>query len=356
MLLVSTCFFFYTLLVFQHAQSLKLYAHAAGREEEKTPVWILYSYTEKNSLIELNIKALKRHLNRKFRLMFVNETNERELIPDLPEEYFRLPYHAARSDIIRASLLAHHGGIYLDADILAMQDLLDMFAERLSKNDVVAYTSDGQDCNRGSFSSNAMGANKGSEMFQNWWKRAKSEMRKQCVFSEEEDLKNGVCCYTPAGVPRKCHVPWAALGENIGHSELKRLLSDIDRRSVRISCLSEEKFMGLAPDMVGEVLFQPLTQPPRNKEEIRCQRGRDCPCWESPAKSGDLECAGRDTKFKNFFGRPGFHLFESVHGYRGKQSQKEILENNWVVSRLYRSTFGLQEPRAPDYVPTKENT
>ena len=34
----------------------------------------------------------------------------RELVPDLPEEYFRLPYSAAKSDFLRYGMLYHHGG------------------------------------------------------------------------------------------------------------------------------------------------------------------------------------------------------------------------------------------------------
>jgi hypothetical protein len=331
----------------------------------KIPVWVLYSFTEqnKNSLIELNIKAMRRHLGNKFELVLVNETNERQLVPDLPEEYFRLPDFGARSDAMRAALLAKHGGIYLDGDVLITQNL-DTFGQRLANNDVVAYTTEGQDCNKGHFSSNAMACKKGSKMFAGWWNEAKREMRQKCDFIEKEDLKNGVCCYTPTGESRRCHVNWGGLGETLGHKELKKLLGEDQKtkeqkagsqprsRAVKdpfkISCLQEKSYMGLAPDPQGKILWRELMAPPRVGETTKCN-GNDCPCWEPPRKPwGDLECAD-GKKVQNFFGRPGFHLFSHINGHYGKRPEEEILKGTWVVSRLYRAALGTREPSPPEF-------
>merc|ERR1719191_1328206 len=264
----------------------------------KTPVWVLYSFTEqnKNSLIELNVKALRQHMGNKFELHLVNETNERQLVPDLPEEYFRLPDFGARSDAMRAALLANHGGIYLDGDVLIMQDL-SVFGQRLANNDVVAYTTEGQDCSKGHFSSNAMGSRKNNKMFIGWWNMVKTALKQKCEFVEKDDLKNGVCCYDPAGKSRRCHVNWGGLGETLGHAELKKLLAEPsdkktpNKNNFKISCLQEKSYMGLAPDPQGKILWRKLTAPPRQGENQKCS-GNECPCWEPPRKPlGDLECA-----------------------------------------------------------------
>ena len=55
--------------------------------------------------------------------VLINSTNIKDYIPDLPEEYFRLPDHGARSDVMRYALIYHHGGIYMDTDILVAKDL-----------------------------------------------------------------------------------------------------------------------------------------------------------------------------------------------------------------------------------------
>ncbi|CAE7943902.1 unnamed protein product, partial [Symbiodinium sp. KB8] len=55
--------------------------------------------------------------------IFLNEKNLREYIPDLPEEYFKLPYQACKSDVVRYAVIYHHGGIYMDTDFLVVQDL-----------------------------------------------------------------------------------------------------------------------------------------------------------------------------------------------------------------------------------------
>lgn len=49
----------------------------------------------------------------------INERNARSYVPDLPEEYFRLPYPAAKADLLRYGLLYHHGGLFVENDVLA---------------------------------------------------------------------------------------------------------------------------------------------------------------------------------------------------------------------------------------------
>ena len=61
--------------------------------------------------------------------------NVKEWIPDMPDEYFRplcaanwvsrarMPAPAPKSDLIRYALLYHHGGLYMDADFVAVKVL-----------------------------------------------------------------------------------------------------------------------------------------------------------------------------------------------------------------------------------------
>lgn len=41
----------------------------------------------------------------------------------MPEEFFRLPYAAAASDVIRAAAVHHHGGLYMDTDFVIVNPL-----------------------------------------------------------------------------------------------------------------------------------------------------------------------------------------------------------------------------------------
>ena len=44
------------------------------------------------------------------RLVLINDSNIRDYVPDLPEEYWRLPYHQCKSDFVRAAVVYHNGG------------------------------------------------------------------------------------------------------------------------------------------------------------------------------------------------------------------------------------------------------
>lgn len=72
----------------------------------------------------------------------------KSLVPDMPEEFDRMPYAAATSDLIRTALIALHGGVYLDTDFL-VQHPLSEFTNELEHADFVSYESHGQDCQKG---------------------------------------------------------------------------------------------------------------------------------------------------------------------------------------------------------------
>ncbi|CAK0879926.1 unnamed protein product, partial [Prorocentrum cordatum] len=156
-------------------------------------------------------------------VVLVNDSNIRSLVPDLPEEYWRLPYSAAKSDVIRASVLYHHGGLYIDTDFLVTSPLSSV-QRRLSEGwDVVAYAALGQgklkqtgpcgEDNPGAFASNFLAARRGNPWSRTWWENIKAKLTRVC---EEKQLGcvGRVCCHEGfAAEPeeRKCHIPWAHL-------------------------------------------------------------------------------------------------------------------------------------------------
>lgn len=60
----------------------------------------------------LNIKSWAKH-NPHMKIVLLNDSNVKEYIPDMPEEFFKMPYQAAKSDVIRAGSIYHHGGLYV---------------------------------------------------------------------------------------------------------------------------------------------------------------------------------------------------------------------------------------------------
>eukprot|EP00439_Symbiodinium_sp_Y106_P037988 s2471_g4.t1 len=157
--------------------------------------------------------------------------NVKKWIPDMPEEYFRMPAPAPKSDLIRYALLYHHGGLYMDADFVAVKDMDPILA--------LLHTHDfpGQVCSA-AFSSNLIGGRRGSPVFKFLWERQKDEpaeafglrayrlqrrdceekLRKKCGHTNPGEA----CC--PENARRQCTVPWAALGEGVTHPAFNELL------------------------------------------------------------------------------------------------------------------------------------
>jgi len=340
--------------------------HISNTLNDKVPVWVLYNYEEghKKSLMELNLKTLHLHATSdRFAVHLINDTNLNFFISDMPEEYERLPDNGARSDLVRAGLLAHHGGVYMDADVLFSQ-ALSRFTDKLADNHFVAYTSPGQNCVR-DFSSNIIAARAGNRLSTEWWKNVKDLLKQTCAFDAVDDLKNGVCCKTPMGVERRCHIPWGGLGELTAHPIFQRLVAD-EIEPFKMFCFKEDEDAGFAPDSTGKLLWRPLVQSQQdcteNSEvERRLPSGQIakfttvrlsgslpsdgetqvCPCWQPAGKEKDLQCAdGRHVT--DFFSRLAFHQFSMIVGFvTDDASMQDIIDGPWVASKLYRDALGM---------------
>ncbi|CAE7945221.1 unnamed protein product, partial [Symbiodinium necroappetens] len=206
---------------------------AAGPECHLFTLWEYPSGAP--TYVRLNIESWRRHSHgRCGEPIFLNEKNLREYIPDLPEEYFKLPYQACKSDVVRYAVIYHHGGIYMDTDFLVVQDL-DPVIDVLNM-DLVSYSGSnprGKEC-PASFSSNFLGGRKGSRFHKAVYDAQIEKMRNFCPVSEKGKLVNGkerFCCFEEKGV--LCDVPWASIGEGVSHDVLKRLNAGPDRITSR---------------------------------------------------------------------------------------------------------------------------
>jgi len=155
--------------------------------------------------------------------VLIDDANVKLYIPDMPDEFFKLPYQQAKSDMVRYGALYHHGGIYMDTDVLVQKDLHHLLG-LTKKYDLVSYVQGKPDENstcQNKFSSNFLAGPKNSTVHKAIWEEQKKLLRNHCPLSDAD--KEVVCCFDDED--RECHVPWAALGEGVAHavSEEKQL-------------------------------------------------------------------------------------------------------------------------------------
>jgi len=269
--------------------------------------------------------------------------------------------------VVRAALLAHYGGFYMDGDVLVTKDL-SFFTDKLKDADLVSYGifTKNKCEEQGAFSSNVMAVRKGNELVNEWWRRNKEQMRSRCEFDKQGDMHNGACCYNPDGQKReKCHVPWAKLGENTAKPVLREILNRTER-NFKIFCFGEKGVdgqQGFAPDMFGNIMWQELVSSEEScrdsnkgktlesgkvvefiKDKFQAEGQGSCPCWE---EKENLMCADMklfpkktDHGFK-LFDRGIYHLFNSlVGGIPKKYSEEEVISGPWVASKLYKKALG----------------
>ena len=213
-------------------------------------IWTFWDYARPEDVsptTELNLRTWRRHLPG-WRIVRVNHTNIENFIPDLPGEFFRMPYPAVKSDIARAGLLFHHGGLYMDTDFIVFSGVKDTLRE-LETNDVVTYGNKGQvgtRCRLGNsagsapFASNFMATRKGNAFSEAWWLNMKGAMRRVCRSGRYNASVEQVCCHgddvdtttsstsTVGGKdPPLCHIPWGRL-ELLKHATPAAVFGDTE--------------------------------------------------------------------------------------------------------------------------------
>ncbi|CAK9031682.1 Isoamylase 3 [Durusdinium trenchii] len=247
------------------------------------------------------LEAWRRHSNGFCNEPFlITDENVREAVPDLPEEYFRLPYPAAKSDFIRYAVLHHHGGVYIDFDMLTIQDV-DQIVKKVKKLDLVSYSDgqDGSDC-RG-FSSNFLGGRKNSSFHLAVWEAQKAAVSQHCNISEKGLEK--VCCFDDT--KQECHIPWGGLGEQISH----KVFAASPPKSA--FCFSGDESFN--PDRFEFVL-------------------------EHKQKMEEAEVEFNAKKVARPFDRGLYHFFNALHGWE-KHSCADLFNNSTVVGHLFSKSF-----------------
>merc|ERR550532_3901310 len=100
-------------------------------------------------MFRLNLRTWRKHLPKdKFALHLLDPSNIRRYLPGVPQAFFHL-YHAAKSDFLRAALIAEHGGVYIDGDMMLSHDLDKVVGPLLrGEVDFLPYEGPGDKCPR----------------------------------------------------------------------------------------------------------------------------------------------------------------------------------------------------------------
>lgn len=353
-------------------------------------IWAFWEYEERGqpkpgkegAWVGLNVETWRKHAP-DFEIRLVNDSNLHEFVPDLPKEYYRFPYTSAKSDFIRAALLYHHGGIYMDTDFMVMSDLKPVL-DLLKTNEVVAYRTGpelpdhacGQD-----FSSNFMAGRRHNKFSETWWNNIKLKVTRECALGEWAFEK--VCCNV-RGVAREeqtkeCHVPWAHL-EHIklpshdhdrkpsvrdptknfeGSEEFEgvKVLSSSGKdkpfqhpEGMKFACFGGDKSM--APHINGEIFWQRWDRETNSTLEDMDDAVYDPKKYDRrfsctlDTVSGDMNCEsgnwakGQHRTFKNFVGRIAYHMFFHTR-MNYVRDREEALNSDWFIAQMYRKSLGL---------------
>jgi len=362
---------------------------AVEKDSNKKYPYKIYTYWNygrgPDEFVKINQETWRAHAPPGTEIVLVNDTNFRKLVPDTPDEVFRMPYAAAFSDIVRAAVLYHHGGLYMDADFLVLGPLSEIFDKLDEGWDIVVYTDGGGTsgpCGSEGFSSNFMAGRKHNPFSSVWWSNIKSKVTRLC--DEGEFTAEKICCheaYASEPERRRCHIPW-------GHLEwLKIPSADADLRPLQLDPTQNKqgyfkkssrrqgpdaekiaervakgnvKSMqwpaktryycmrgaeGMAPHLNGEVYWQPWNSKTKATQEDRSGGSFDMRFACQERASGDLDCSkgnwGKSRRnFPRFFGRLAYHLFFSTKKPYAR-SRSDILETGYLLSDMYKRTLGL---------------
>ncbi len=105
---------------------------------------IIWQYWETRTFKPLFVDELYKIAKKNSNIEVIRVTPETisQYIPDLPEEILKIEELAHKADMIRALLIYHHGGMWLDSDAIVLTDLNWMF-DLLSEYEFIGFNDNG---------------------------------------------------------------------------------------------------------------------------------------------------------------------------------------------------------------------
>jgi mannosyltransferase OCH1-like enzyme len=120
---------------------------------EKPYLWIYWENKDEKEtppIIEICLEIMRNRLSNNFRIVKLDQNNINEYIPEIKQRKHILDklIIAHRVDYYRVLLLNKYGGLYLDADIIVLNDLGDII-DKLRDNDYIGFGCTGYRCTNG---------------------------------------------------------------------------------------------------------------------------------------------------------------------------------------------------------------
>lgn len=111
--------------------------------------------------IDLCIKTIKRNGSKYFNVVILNDKTVKQYLPDLRNDINQLPL-ALKADYIRVNLLEKYGGLWMDADVIVVNDLKLIRDEFDKGTDFIGFGCTGYQCTNGygRMSNGVMGSKK----------------------------------------------------------------------------------------------------------------------------------------------------------------------------------------------------
>ncbi len=106
---------------------------------EMDNIWI-YWQNKKNKrtpdYISLCHESIIKHCKKSFKINILNDSNVKEYLPNIREDFFQISQINNKSNYLRYKLLYEFGGTWLDSDLILMQDLK-LLKDNLLKDNTV---------------------------------------------------------------------------------------------------------------------------------------------------------------------------------------------------------------------------
>jgi hypothetical protein len=290
------------------------------------------------------------HLLPDWKLVILNDTIMSQWIPDLPAEFYTLEGAGAgaKSDVARAGVLYHHGGLYFDTDIIiANGTLMREWTNKLNEGyEIISYggwdtKTEDEECElkrSHQWSSNCMGASKKNPYMETWWKNIRSKFARKCKPGEMKIEK--ICCHVEGEPdPPSCHIPWGYIEHMKAYDHDKEgpehpmpIDAGYDHKELTY-CMN-----GLRNFIVhsgGETFWEPYSQV---ESQNACYQVAGTPTLACPHRKKD-----GSHKIQHYFSRAAFHLFASTMPHSlVKVSVRQVLESNTVLAEILRRSIGIK--------------